>query len=128
MGKAPDMCHILNGMIAAVPISLQEAVKVLQKSLWMLSRAIGLIFVQNDWMLRVAACTVQPHIALGFCCLPRLSKHLQLRFIGVNDIMLYQLLMQHLVHRFNQSAEQRSSQFDIVWRDSNKPLFFHSCS
>ena len=59
----------------------------------------GLVVVEHDWVLRVAACPVQPHVALRlrfFACFP---EHLQRRFIG----------MQHY------TENQTSAQFLVDW-------------
>ena len=60
--------------------------------------SVGLVLIEHNVPVRVAARSVQPHIAVRMCTFSRLMQHLQRGFICMKNLPLYQFPVQAFVY------------------------------
>ena len=100
MGPAADHGDILAQIVVSgIAIRMEVALEPLQKCLRMRCTPSGLVFVQDNGLIRIPTGPVQPHIAFALGLFVRFVKYLQGCFIRMEDISLEKFLVQLFVDR-----------------------------
>ena len=99
MRPAADVDSTFHAVVPSISVGLQIAPEPFQKSLGIIPPPAGLVFVQDNGMLRVRAGPVQPHIALRLRRFSRLVQNLYLSLVRVQKIPGEQQLPQFSVDR-----------------------------
>ena len=99
MCPAPYTDHILHRVVPGIAVGLEITVEALQKLLRILLPSVILVLIQHYGMLCRFPRPVQPHEAVRLGRLSRLPQDLQLGLIRMDDVLLYQLLLQGIIHR-----------------------------
>ena len=79
-------------MVSLVTIRMEVFRVSLKKFFRMLCSTTGLVFIQNNGLIRLPTGSIQPHIAVTLRFLPRLMGYLQGSLICMEDISGQQFL------------------------------------